>query len=127
MYSFNYLKQFHLKIPNIKLERLPHYTDKYEHIKKNYGNNYEKYLFKKVFKNNCNFSFLKNEFPYDLEKGLKHYVFWINPCIEQKINTDIIDYLISKKVCNGDYIAFENPINNRSIKSIRHFHVIINE
>ena len=127
MYSFNYLKQFHLKIPDIILKRLPYYTDKYERIKQNYGNKYEKYLFKKVFKNNCNFSFLINEFPYNLKKGLKHYVFWINPRIEHKINNDMIYYLISKKVCDGEYIIFENPISSRSIKSIRHFHVIIKE
>lgn len=62
--------------------------------------------------------FEPNEYPYDVRPMIKHSCLWYNGDLTPD---DVINYLISKNIY---YITFfENDMKNRSIKTIRHYHI----
>lgn len=84
------------------------------------------------------FSLQLNNFPYNLDKGIKHYVLWINPNCENefklhsKWNLSLIEDIICKELYRGNKmkfklgcIYFQNLEKFRSIQSINHFQVFI--
>jgi hypothetical protein len=65
---------------------------------------------------------LQNQFPYDLARGIKHTVFWIN--------SNDLEYIkkaleIQKGVFSGlDYVFFKIEPQNQSVKRLTHFHFL---
>ena len=72
------------------------------------------------------FKFVKNRFPYNVNNKIKHYLLFINPLV--KINFkyyDIYDIIRLFYVKRKPIIIFENEMEYRSIKDIRHYHIFI--
>lgn len=74
-------------------------------------NKYDMYLIK------------KNNFPYNL-KNSKHYILWINPIYEKFFNLNNIKKLINELFLDEIYIYWENCESEKSIKNIKHYHII---
>lgn len=58
-----------------------------------------------------------NEFPYDFDPSLWHRVLWLYNTPESEI-VHILGWV------SGFVIAWENPTKTRSVKKVRHIHVI---
>lgn len=120
-YDWNYLIRFNFNAPkNEELIRDNNTQIKYEKYKK--INEFKNSLFKKknIFK------FVKNRFPYNVNNKIKHYLLFINPLV--KINfkyDDIYDIIRLFYVKRKPIIIFENEMEYRSIKDIRHYHIFI--
>jgi hypothetical protein len=63
-----------------------------------------------------------NQFPYDLARGIKHKIFWIN--------SNDLEYIkkaleIQKGVFSGlDHVFFQNEPQNQSVKRLTKFHFL---
>jgi len=132
------IKSFHKNPPRYRLHRNQKMKEKYDkHIKnikdRNIDlNNYisDKYFNKDDKNNNPDWVFVVNSFPYNLEKGIKHYLIWLNPdkVNPDKLNSDIenivdIDKIIIDNIGNTEYYYFENLCCNKSVNKVKHFQV----
>jgi hypothetical protein len=64
---------------------------------------------------------LRNKYPYNIEKGIKHYVlFSLKP-----LNKSEIIKILSKLLINYEYIFFCNDKKRQSIKNLWHCQVFI--
>lgn len=84
--------------------------------------NYEKYLRCKLFGMHEPYVLIKNKYPY----AKHHFLFWINPMYDQfypisRIRGIVHAYFPTREIMH----LFENVPTKRSIKGIRHIHVII--
>lgn len=82
------------------------------------------------FKNTSNPNVMKiieNKFPYDVERGIHHYVLFINPDLERDyVNEALIESFIAvktKEYSFNEYVYFEQPVERRSLPTITHYHV----
>ena len=78
-----------------------------------------------------------NTFPYDMEKGVKHFLVWVNPKYQGERRFRIEDYgyvrnWVLENFCGGQEemldlrcVYFQNIERLRSIKAIPHLHVFI--
>ena len=115
--DWEFIKQFHMNPPNFQLKRSIETQKKYDNYKKE---NFNIDFFKKeLFKNNCNWIVKKNNFPYNLDKNIEHYLVWFKD--EKFINYKLINFLFR----DYKFICFENTLNFRSIDKIRHIHVFV--
>lgn len=123
-YSWNSLIKYNFNSPtntylkrNIQIQKLYdkyNKTQQFEEFKKNIFNN----------KNNKMFNFMLNNFPYDIDKNISHYLIFINPLIKNKISDfDIYKIIRKKYIKKKPIIIFENEPKSRSIKNIRHYHI----
>jgi hypothetical protein len=65
--------------------------------------------------------FLRNKYPYNIEKGIKHYVlFSLKP-----LNKNEIINILSKLLVNYEFIFFINDKKKQSIKNLWHCQVFI--
>lgn len=138
------LKQFNCNPPDYVLPRTKEVEAKYKiHSDwiKSKGLTISEYIKSTVFNDNVNY--LKhrvslNTFPYNLEKGIKHYLIWFNPKFtnnDENFNSPeyskfIEDYIIKSAYPEGKYpdlefIYFENLPDNRSVNGVRHIHVFV--
>ena len=84
-----------------------------------------------LFKNGDHFTFRRNDFPYHLEDGIKHFVLWINP--EVKLKTRQADFIIDNHLIALGYrnpcqrVFYKNSITIKSIKEIDHIHVFVRD
>jgi hypothetical protein len=117
--EFDKLKVFNRKL-NIARD-IDTYQTYIEHlnISKYFNVNIEDYLFKKYEI----YILKKNKFPYNI-KNTKHYILWINPEYEYYFNKNNIEKLINEFFINQIYIYWENCDSLKSIKSIKHYHII---
>ena len=113
-----------LKVINGKLNiarDIDTYQTYIEHlnISKYFNVKIDDYLFKKyeIYK------LKKNKFPYNI-KNSKHYILWINPKYEYYFNKNNIKKLINELFLNQIFIYWENCESLKSIKSIKHYHII---
>lgn len=60
-----------------------------------------------------------NTFPYNLKKGIIHYILWINP--EREISFELIK-IMSNKIFGENFIK-RNPKENQTVKGVVHYHV----
>lgn len=128
-YSWDFIKQFHKKSPLINIKRKKQMEEKYILHKKNLKDkniNIEDYLQNSLFKNNFKYILTENDFPYNLKNGIEHKLLWINPNYNNLFNDELITKIISMRMRGKTYIYFENNDNNKSIKSIKHYHIFIN-
>jgi len=83
--------------------------------------NFNEYIFKN---NNTNYVIKLNDFPYDVEPDIIHYVLWLpnydytHDEIQNIINNEFIGY--------KDVVWFINSKKFRSVHSIYHAHVFVN-
>lgn len=77
----------------------------------------------KLFTNTLPYCILRNQFPY-YWKNAKHYVLWINPIFKNFYNQKRIIGIIKNKFINKTIKYWENSISNRSILTVKHYHII---
>lgn len=119
MYSWHFLSQFScVNPPTIVLKRSSTVQCQYE----KYLENIDVCLLSKIFGDeNKDIVLRDNDFPYNCEYGIKHRLVWIHPKYNGKTE-ELIKYIES---IGDNIIYFENLDSNKSVKSIRHFHVFI--
>tara|TARA_Y100000991_G_scaffold214976_1_gene204056 strand:+ start:169 stop:609 length:441 start_codon:yes stop_codon:yes gene_type:complete len=84
------------------------------------------YLLNKLFLNNDFFVIQNADFPYYLSEYIIHKIIWFNPKYYSKnIDYDFVNKILKRKY--KKYIVFENKTQNRSVKSIIHYHFFILE
>lgn len=128
-YSWDFIKQFHNNPPSINIKRKKEIEEKYVLHKKKLKDkniNIEDYLDNLLFKNNFKYIITKNDFPYNLENNIEHKLLWINPNYINLFNDKLINEIINMRMRGKTYVYFENIDNNKSIKSIRHYHIFVN-
>lgn len=68
--------------------------------------------------------FTENEFPYNCEEGIRHYIIWISD--KYKYNTaSLNEYIKTKIKSNTSYVFYKNIPANNSITSVDHYHVFV--
>lgn len=74
----------------------------------------------KAVKNNksLNIYLELNLFPYNLRKGINHYIVWFDKPISDKEMREFLD-----KNLKGEYIYYSNDKINKSINDLEHIHV----
>lgn len=124
--SWDDLLQYDLSCINGCIGRESNVDDSYTmHKRKLYeqGISLEDYIYGTVLRGK-QYIFSKNKFPYWVEPGITHYVFWMRP--ECKLHMFDVKKKIEKELgCN--VIIFENTPNSQSVGSIPHYHIFVNE
>ncbi len=97
-------------------------------------NNNERELYHRLFNDNALDIVLKqNDFPYNFEEGVAHYVVWLKPDQTRynfypRIDINLLDYVaneLNKIYDNFELIHFRNKPNGRTIRTIDHYHILI--
>ena len=101
--------------PKVQLGRKEEIQKKYDIYNSNIQNrlNFLEKIKNEIQKNN--YYFHLNDFPYDVEDDIKHYLFWYND--EKYLN----EFISKNKILT----YWVNNKNNLSIKEIKHSHVFI--
>lgn len=84
--------------------------------------NYEENLRKRIFKSDNDVVLRRNMYPFNLGKNLNQKIVWIK---NKDPGIEFIENFIKAKFPNKDYHIFLNKEDHRSIKSILHYHVIL--
>lgn len=130
-YDWNFIKQFHKNSPLITIGRTKNIENKYLEHKlelKNKNINLDNYITSKYFKDNQKYVFVENQFPYNVDKNITHYLLWFNPNNNNYgITEKEIEEILNEILVGKTYIYFENMEHNKSIKSIKHIHVFVYE
>lgn len=93
--------------------------DKYNNDKMNY----EEILRQKIFeKTDSEIVIIINGYPFNLGPDLIQYVVWIR---NKDPGIMTIQNIVESTYPNTDYIIYENTYENKSIKSIIHYHLIL--
>jgi len=98
--------------------------------KKEILNNYKKFretldyeeFEKSIFEDNKSYSIRKNDFPYDIEPNINHYILWIK---DESLSIEDIIYSSFKIDKKEDILWYRNSPENRSIKTIVHYHIFL--
>ena len=133
-YSWDFLKQFHFSNPptspfNRTEEVERSYMLHGAEIKKEGG--VEPYLKKKYLSSEVKYNMTHNNFPYDMEEGIIHYVIWFKLESFSDFNNPIeVSKIIQKfKEDNSleiqDTVFFQNIERLRSVPGIPHIHVFV--
>lgn len=73
------------------------------------------------------FTLMDNEYPYNLEEGIRHMVLFISPAhVKTYATPEVIEAIVKLNASNlgyKDYVYFEHPPHKRSLPSIKHYHV----
>ena len=131
-YSWEFMKQFNFSNPpTVAFTRNQTVEDDYskhgELIKKAGG--VEPYLKSKYLPEGTNYKMTNNNFPYDLEEDIRHFVIWFrmekfddfnNPAEVRKI---IAQYKLENNVEFDEVVFFQNIERLRSVPGIPHIHV----
>jgi hypothetical protein len=65
-----------------------------------------------------------NNFPYDLELGISHWIFWFSETTYTLERAKLLCVELFETV-DSKIIVFVNDINNKSIHEINHYHVLV--
>ena len=121
--TWKFLLQFDFSKP-LPNQRSSETIQKYNNFKK-LNKDICSYI-KNKYLNNCDYCIIKNDFPYDTEKDVKHYILWIKDSFLENINKRDIEDLIQKKMLEleySNYIYFENHISVQTVPDIKHFQI----
>ena len=143
MFSWLMIKGLILVSCGHKLRRSGQVTDKYETDKKSFekyvsvkdmiyikylnydaihDETYDKiYATKNIFP--LEYNLVLNEYPYDVEKDISHYVLWLTKDLTGKFEQ--IESILDEFLPNKEYIYYYNPIEHRSIPSVFHVQVFV--
>jgi len=127
-YSWDFIKQFHNNSPLINIKRKKEIEEKYLLHKKKLKEkniNIEDYLNNLLFKNDFKYVITNNDFPYNIEEDVQHKILWINPKYNDLFDDKLINKIITMRMKDKNYIYFENIETNKSIKTIKHYHIFI--
>lgn len=122
--SFNFLLDYNKRLQKgflvERLQRLSNVQQQYEEHKKQYNNLHE-YIMETYLKD-CEFNLTVNLFPWNVERNVSHYVLWLK-------SQNVIDVPNYIKSCFGKKrtVVFMNPENYKSIPTIVHYHVFVEE
>lgn len=71
---------------------------------------------------------IPNDFPYNVNKNILHYVLWFNPNIKYSkkiIDNHLVNNILKNQLTDKKFIYFQNLTNNSSINNITHYQVFI--
>lgn len=68
------------------------------------------------------FAITLNNYPYSLQEDIINYVVWLNPrtTLTDTKYQELLEHL---RVVLGDFLIKQNPMENKSVKGVEHFHV----
>ena len=123
------LNKFNLQSPpTYTLGRSDEIQEKYDKHRtwiKNSGIDVKKYIYDKFNLSEKEIIFIENDFPYNCENGVKHYIIWISD--KYNYNTDQLEKFIKTKLKVTEteipYIFYKNIPKNNSIACVNHYHV----
>lgn len=135
------LQKYDKNPPRISLTRTVEMETKYEEHKRKLSQNEQQiddYIKNKYFSDeneNKKFICVPNAFPYNCESHIKHYLIWVNPKFNkyfpESLNYSKYDPMVTKEVHDkfgtdvNEFIFFENIMELKSVKTIRHIHIFI--
>lgn len=129
-YNWEFLNKFNIKNPpKIQLFRDFETNAKYlEFIfsLKQHNTSINDYLSEKLFGGIHHFKeyrFLENEYPYNIEKNIKHYNLWFNPDLIHDVSNERILLLLKFILKENKFIVFKNIKKNMSVPGILHYHI----
>ena len=129
MITWSEIKLFDGKKPsNKQFIREEKIQEEYDSIRSNYENkmiDYDEIVRQEIFgESSTSFVFQPCKYPYKLEDSIEHYILWLNPIYEWENDADEFVSAILGEIMEGvSYGWFENEKEDRSVISIRHFHV----
>ena len=71
--------------------------------------------------NGLEFSLVKNQYPYNIEDNVEHYVLWMS----YRISMEIIDKIIKLNIKNCEYVFQNHKPDNMTIPEVFHVHVFV--
>ena len=115
---------------NVRTEQM---EQKYKKWKQTVG---ETNLFNMVFLNASDQKFIlrPNDFPYDFEENIIHYILWFHPKQNKykyrpRLTKDLEELVYQKlRIVHPNVVSiihYRNPPSNRSIQSIKHYHILL--
>ena len=122
------VKDFTVKSPpTYALGRLPEVEERYtrhrDHINESsFYSSIAEYIINDVIGDN-EFVFVENEFPYKVEKGIKHYLLWISKEAQGKYDIESLIKSRPEIVSSSEFTYYRNLKNNASIFEVEHYHV----
>jgi len=120
MISWNYLSQFNEKNPPQEtLYRKKEVQDKYETFRDSLDIPMVDYLHSTLFQESRDYNFRLNDFPYNTDETIIHYILWINP----KSKSLPVKSIIQLKLKVKKFVYFMNVPKNRSVMEIPHYHI----
>jgi hypothetical protein len=122
MITWNYLSQFNeMNPPQETLYRKKEIQDKYETFRDSLDIPIADYLHSTLFsdQDSRDYHFRLNDFPYNTDETITHYILWINPTSKSLP----VKSIIQSKVKVKKYIYFMNIPKNRSVMEIPHYHI----
>ena len=125
MISWNYLSQFNEKNPPQEtLYRKKEVQDNYETFRGSLDITIADYLHSTLFgdQESLEYNLRLNDFPYNTEDNITHYILWINPKSDKK-NTLPVKSIIKLKLKVKNVVYFMNVPKNRSVMEIPHYHI----
>ena len=128
MLSWNDVKDFTVESPpTYALGRLPEVEERYtrhrDHINESsFYTSIADYILKDVIGDN-EYVFVENEFPYKVEKGIKHYLLWISKKAHGKYDIETLIKNREEIITCKEFTYYRNFKNNASIFEIEHYHV----
>lgn len=128
-YPLWFLKKIDGDTINFSLSRKSNIQKLYNNRSKNIRNDFIDSLFDPyIVSNDVLYKFLPNNFPYNIEDGLLHYVLWIRPGVETSNTT--IRSIIAEKIVRRfkkpyEFTFFKNSDRYKSIPDVEHYHVFI--
>lgn len=101
---------------------------KYERYKKKIGKmglTNKEHILSNVICNN-DYVIEKNQFPYNIDNNLYHYIYWVHPNFEKKHTNKVIIENINKFIEGkfDGYWCWENHDSVKSIPEIKHYQII---
>jgi len=76
------------------------------------------------FSHGVRYALIDNKFPYNVEKGIRHMVLFVNPNIVE--DQDTIDRIVTNFAKENEYskiLIFKNVLSKQSIPTIPHYQV----
>jgi len=135
VYTWDTLQQYHFNPPTGKLRRNPYvkkHYNKYQQELQNNGFDIGTIIKHKFFSNHtenhiCSpfYVITPNDFPYDVSKGIHHYLLWFNPDNKYPMYNDYdhVAKILDRHVGSGKYVCFMNPLSIQSVPAVKHYHV----
>lgn len=128
--EWDYIKQFHLNPPPtaVYLPRNKEVEVRYQQHKKEFKS-IKDYILNTHFDSNSidqGWVIVDNEFPYDCQSNIRHFLIWIYPGKElsdQQIIGIIQEYMNNNG--HSEYAYFRNVPAIRSVLEIDHFHIFV--
>lgn len=81
------------------------------------------YIDGKYFLDNKPYIFVPNEFPYEFEEGVEHWLLWLNPDFKRP-SSKVLRGILEKEFGDSEFITFENREEHKSVPGVEHIHIL---